>query len=285
MISLTLDFSEYGKTESKMFAMAESIIEILATKPITYNNHAKGIQPESLEADEGANNMFVITSTSVARDGLRFVASIEPRDFDTYPYFGVQFRPEKHAFEQSAIITAARVDVNNVAESIIEILATKPITYNNHAKGIQPESLEADEGANDMFVITSTSVARDGLRFVASIEARDFDTYPYFGVQFRPEKHAFEQSAIPGTDIPFNPAIDHSEDAILASNALLKNFISEARKSTHMYKDIDRFPLIWNYETGQGLKYEQVYFFRKTNQQQQLEGGKSSVVTNLRGSL
>jgi len=172
-----------------------------------------------------------------------------------------------------------------VAESIIEIAAIKPIIYNNHAKGIQPESLEADEGANDMFVITSTSVARDGLRFVASIEARDFDTYPYFGVQFRPEKHAFEQSAIPGTDIPFNPAIDHSEDAILASNALLKNFISEARKSTHMYKDIDRFPLIWNYETGQGLKYEQVYFFRKTNQQQQLEGGKSSVVTNLRGSL
>ena len=170
-----------------------------------------------------------------------------------------------------------------VAESIIELAATKPINYNNHGKGIQPETVEADEGANNMFVITSTSVTPNGLRFVSSIEARDFDTYPYFGVQFHPEKHAFEQSVIPGTDVPFNPAIDHSEEAILVSNALLKNFVSEARKSTHVYKDIDRFPLIWNYEIRQSLKYEQYYVLPETNQQQQLEEGNTSVVSNLRG--
>mmetsp|Transcript_4026 Transcript_4026/g.5841 ORF Transcript_4026/g.5841 Transcript_4026/m.5841 type:complete len:348 (+) Transcript_4026:5024-6067(+) len=175
-----------------------------------------------------------------------------------------------------------------VAESIIEIAATKPINYNNHQDGVSPEILEADEGANNMFVITSTSVTPSGLRFVASIEARDFDTYPYFGVQFHPEKHAFEQSAFPGTDVPFNPAIDHSEEAILVSNALLKNFVSEARKSTHVYKDIDRFPLIWNYEIAQSKKFEQLYFIpspksTEKNHEQDREDNVAPAVASLRG--
>jgi len=50
-----------------------------------------------------------------------------------------------------------------------------------------------------------------------------------------------------------------------------------------VYKDIDRFPLIWNYEIRQGLMYEQYYFFPETNQQQQLEEVNTSVVSNLRG--
>lgn len=174
---------------------------------------------------------------------------------------------------------------------IIDIATNKPVTYNHHHDGITPEILEADEEANNMFVITSTSVAPNGLRFVSSMEARDFETYPYYGVQWHPEKNGFEHSAQPGTDISFNTVIDRSLDAIFVSDVLVDRFITEVRKSAHVYTDVDRFPLIWNYEIGQSIKFEQLYFIpslttvidKKQQQHEHEKGGDvSPAVTNLR---
>ena len=58
----------------------------------------------------------------------------------------------------------------------------QPITYNHHVQGISPERFYREPGITDMFEITSLSYGTDERAFVSSVEARDFETYPYMAV-------------------------------------------------------------------------------------------------------
>ena len=59
---------------------------------------------------------------------------------------------------------------------------SKPIAYNHHRAGLLPDVFAADPAISEMFEITSLNHDREGKEFVSSIEARDFDTYPFWGV-------------------------------------------------------------------------------------------------------
>ncbi len=65
--------------------------------------------------------------------------------------------------------------------------------------------------------------------------------YPFYGVQYHPERNAFEW------DLP--EKLDHSADAVAAMQYLGKFFVNEARQSSHKFDSIqdETKALIYNY--------------------------------------
>ena len=61
-------------------------------------------------------------------------------------------------------------------------LLSKPITYNHHVGGILPDVFMEDPALTAMYTVTSINHDRNGTAFISSLEARDFDTYPFWGV-------------------------------------------------------------------------------------------------------
>ena len=144
-------------------------------------------------------------------------------------------------------------------DALREIASTQPVTYNHHQSGITPEEFLADKGLTDMFVITSTNVDLNGRHFVSSMEALDLDKYPFYGVQWHPEKNAYEYGTVPGTDHPWANNINHHPNGIYVCAAMAEVFISEARKNEHVYLEVERFPLVWAYEMLHGIYFQQMF--------------------------
>eukprot|EP00816_Leptocylindrus_hargravesii_P004754 CAMPEP_0196826720 /NCGR_PEP_ID=MMETSP1362-20130617/93771_1 /TAXON_ID=163516 /ORGANISM="Leptocylindrus danicus, Strain CCMP1856" /LENGTH=346 /DNA_ID=CAMNT_0042207307 /DNA_START=33 /DNA_END=1073 /DNA_ORIENTATION=- len=157
-----------------------------------------------------------------------------------FTHFGIE---ESNMFAQS--------DVRDVA-------ASEHVAYNHHHMGIEPGVFLADKGLTDMFAISSVNVDLNGRPFVSSIEARD-GKFPYYGVQWHPEKNNFEFGTKAGTDEPLEAGINHSRDAVMLSEEMANVFVSEARRSAHLYTEVERFPLIWAYENKPGVMFEQVF--------------------------
>ena len=65
---------------------------------------------------------------------------------------------------------------------IRDIISTKNVTWNHHEAGITPKKFLANEGITSMFEINSLNVDSDGRPFVSSMEARNMDLYPFYGV-------------------------------------------------------------------------------------------------------
>jgi gamma-glutamyl hydrolase len=102
------------------------------------------------------------------------------------------------------------------------------------------------------------SVNRDlnGFEFISTIEHRD---YPFYGVQFHPEKNLYEWVR--------NKNISHTSGAIKSAQYFAQFFVDEARKSTNSFRDAateDQF-VIYNFNvtfTGAaGVPFEQCYLF------------------------
>lgn len=96
----------------------------------------------------------------------------------------------------------------------------------------------------------------NGLEFISTIEHKH---YPFYGVQFHPEKNLYEWVR--------NKNISHTANSIYASQYFAQFFVSEARKSDHHFEDSkteDQY-VIYNYPaafTGAvGSAFEQAYMF------------------------
>ena len=87
-LSVALEFTPYGATQSTIF---DQEMQELLSKPISYNHHIAGALPEVFVEDRRVNDMYEITSINYDRNGRAFVSSMEARDFDTYPFWGVSF--------------------------------------------------------------------------------------------------------------------------------------------------------------------------------------------------
>ncbi|XP_059469922.1 gamma-glutamyl hydrolase-like [Neocloeon triangulifer] len=140
--------------------------------------------------------------------------------------------------------------------SVVDILATEPVTANFHRWCVTKELLTEANIVNDIDIL-ATSVDHEGLRYVAAFESK---TYPFFAVQFHPEKPAYEWN-IREKNIP------HTANSIHVSSYFAEFFVNEARKSTHQFPTLEkeRSSLIYNYAptyTGAANKtYDQCYFF------------------------
>jgi len=133
--------------------------------------------------------------------------------------------------------------------------------FNNHMAGITPEDFETYPDLTATFTVLSTSADREGREFVSTMESPD---YPFYGVQFHPEKNIWELGETPG-GYPYED-IPHSQDAIDATIAFARFFISESRKSGHQFSDpaTEQASLIWRYPvyyTAPEFVQEYIYEF------------------------
>lgn len=117
-------------------------------------------------------------------------------------------------------------------------------------------------GLEETWTVTSLNRDKDDLHFISSIESKK---YPFFGVQFHPEKPIFEWK--------FKDGISHSPEAITVSQYISNIFVALTRGSHHSYSSSkqEQKELIWNYPaiyTGRfgGSTYEQCYLFKGENE-------------------
>ena len=111
-------------------------------------------------------------------------------------------------------------------------------------------------GLDNEWRVMSVNSDWNGLEFISTIEHR---FYPFYGIQFHPEKNIYEWVR--------NKNISHTANAITASQYFAAFFVNETRKNDNHFKDAkteDQY-VIYNFEatfTGKvGSAFEQCYLF------------------------
>jgi gamma-glutamyl hydrolase len=147
----------------------------------------------------------------------------------------------------------------NAPVQIVDILSKQNVTMNNHHYGIWVDHFSSSPELSEFFNMLSTNKDRQGSEFVSMIEAYK---YPIFGSQWHPEKNNFEWGET-SEGIP-NEGINHSHDAILASQYMANFFVDQARLSSHKFptETEEDAALIYNYmPTKTTGSFMQEYFF------------------------
>jgi len=154
-------------------------------------------------------------------------------------------------------------------EDIINILSTEPVTPNFHQFCVTKENLTAF-GIDKEWKVLSENNDFNGQRFISSFE---HTRYPFYGVQFHPEKNIYEWI--------INRNISHTSNAIKAAQYFAYFFVDEARKSLHSFESVDEenSMLIYNFPTNFTAlvksAYEQCYLFYDTTDYKEI-GNESS---------
>ncbi|XP_026731422.1 gamma-glutamyl hydrolase A-like [Trichoplusia ni] len=140
-------------------------------------------------------------------------------------------------------------------EDILHLLAHEDVTVNAHQFCIIDENLKSHNLTQD-WRVTSHSDDENGVKFIATIE---HTRYPFYGVQFHPEKSSFEWKK--------SKNYPHSLNAVKSNRYFMDFFVKESRKSLHTFANQteENQYVIYNYEplfTGVlGSMYHQCYFF------------------------
>ncbi|KAK3917519.1 Gamma-glutamyl hydrolase A [Frankliniella fusca] len=142
------------------------------------------------------------------------------------------------------------------SKEIIQILSSEQVTVNFHRFCLTQENVTRYMGDIN-WRITTLNKDANGLTFISSMESRK---YPFYGVQFHPEKPLFEWAPQLKTA--------HTSSAVKASQYYANFFVNEARKSHHSFSssEEEKESLIYNFTplyTGKEKKYfsEMVYLF------------------------
>ncbi|XP_072307419.1 gamma-glutamyl hydrolase-like, partial [Eucyclogobius newberryi] len=192
---------------------------------------------------------------------------------DYFPIWGTCL-----GFEQLAVLTAQKnilVRTNTSAVSLplnftdeangskmfrdfppemMHALATEPMTINAHKWSISMETYHENADLNRFYKVLSTNT--DGMvEFISTFEAFD---YPFYGVQWHPEKHPYEWT---------QDFYGHSPNSIRLTFYIAEFFVSEARKNKHKFesekaiRDLLIYHFHPNYTGETASVFEQKYFF------------------------
>lgn len=148
--------------------------------------------------------------------------------------------------------------------TIYETVTNFPVTLNNHQLGIEPDHFLSNPKLTAAWNITSINYDVNDRPFVSSIEPIHPMEFPFYGVQYHPEKNAYEYTTYPDTTIPYEN-IDHTEEGIEFSYYVSNFFLEKVRygmqqqQAQHGYTKMNRFPPIRSYTSSIGIKYEEIY--------------------------
>lgn len=155
-------------------------------------------------------------------------------------------------YESSRLFSKAPTD-------IIEILKSQNVTYNLHRYCLTEPIIDKYYKHPEWKVI-ATNTDHSNLEFISVLEHIH---YPTYGVQFHPEKNAFEFKK--------NVGIPHSIEAVRATQYFSNFFVDECRKNNNTFPSIEleKSSLIYNFNsiyTGKNNSaYEQIYVFQKND--------------------
>ncbi|XP_074029676.1 gamma-glutamyl hydrolase isoform X1 [Leptinotarsa decemlineata] len=140
---------------------------------------------------------------------------------------------------------------------ILRILGTKNVTYNQHQYCLTEEVLN-NNGVLTDWNILSTNRDASNVEFISTMENRK---YPFYGVQYHPEKNIFEFKD--GVGIP------HTIEAVQVSQFFANFFVNKCRKNNNTFPDeqTEMNSLIYNYNpvytAPRKSSYQQIYVFTK----------------------
>ncbi|XP_039296746.1 gamma-glutamyl hydrolase A-like isoform X2 [Nilaparvata lugens] len=144
----------------------------------------------------------------------------------------------------------------NLSPEIDYLLGRVPVTVNHHHFCLTEPNLSS-YGLDLDWRVLSTNLDQEGLEFVSSMEHK---ALPFVGVQFHPEKPAYEWHPI-----QHNP---HNFKAILANRYFYDWLVNTAKQNDHRYpdKNSEKDALIYNYRaTYTPDSYDlQYYYFEST---------------------
>jgi gamma-glutamyl hydrolase len=148
-------------------------------------------------------------------------------------------------------------------EELFDSVQTNNITMNNHRQGISPRRFQKTDALTKNWKVTSINTDLEGKYFVSTIEPLHPAQFPVYGVQFHPEKNAFEYATYPHTNIPYE-SIDHSPAGIAMSVYMASYFVELAQRNPaqghyHDYSKPDVYPLVYSYPMARGVKFEQTF--------------------------
>ncbi|CAH1118688.1 unnamed protein product [Phaedon cochleariae] len=109
-----------------------------------------------------------------------------------------------------------------IPDHLVDILVEENVTFNYHELCFTRQSMY-QHGALKWRTL-STNIDSNGLNFISSFEHED---YPFYGVQFHPEKPIFEFKE--GVGIP------HTVDSIQVAQYYSNFFVNEARKNDNAF--------------------------------------------------
>ncbi|XP_066593668.1 chitobiosyldiphosphodolichol beta-mannosyltransferase isoform X2 [Prorops nasuta] len=137
---------------------------------------------------------------------------------------------------------------NKAPDDVINILKNENVTANHHRLCFT--SLENFPN----FRILSWNLDSNRTTYISSMEHK---TYPFYGVQFHPEKNIYEWKETKN--------YPHSKSAVTVSQYFANFFIDEARKNYHNFENPIN-SLIYNFPTTytrlKSSMYEQCYLFQ-----------------------
>lgn len=147
----------------------------------------------------------------------------------------------------------------NASPDVLRILAGENVTANYHHFCITKEDLHR-VNLTDEFHVLSLNHDREGLEFISALEHKQ---YPFYGLQFHPEKNLYEW--VTGKNIP------HGTNATVVSQYFANFFVNEARKNSHEFgtKQEEEQSLIYNYPVTytalQNSSFQQCYMFKTSD--------------------
>ncbi|KAI5078471.1 hypothetical protein GOP47_0006142 [Adiantum capillus-veneris] len=185
--------------------------------------------------------------------GFELLCIIVSQDHDVLQRFSAQGQPSTLLFKNDW--SKQRNMFKEFPSRLIEKVSTESLAMENHQFGISPENFTTNEALSSFFRVLTTSLDKNHKVYVSTVEGRN---YPVTGVQWHPEKNAFEWGL---------SSIPHSAEAIHVCQSVANFLVSELRKSNHTrsLEDEKKF-LIYNYSpyyTGKDghSSFEQSYVF------------------------
>jgi gamma-glutamyl hydrolase len=101
-----LNVLKFEESSSLYDDLNQNLKNKLTTGPgIVYFNHEDGLKASSYRNNRRMLDFWKVASTTTTTEGDIFISTLEARD---YPFFAVQFHPEKNLYEWR--INASRVD-------------------------------------------------------------------------------------------------------------------------------------------------------------------------------
>ena len=110
-------------------------------------------------------------------------------------------------------------------ENDFEILENGNSTIYYHNLGFYPKEFFREKRLNELFIVTSISEDKNGLKFIGSYEGKN-DSIKLYATQYHPEKNPFKR---------YNYPVEQNIDSLIVSQKLVMIFVEEARKNENRF--------------------------------------------------
>ena len=141
----SLNFLFTDQTKTRLYKdFSDKMIEALETLPITFNVHNFGLRKSDFFKNENLVSNYTLLSTNIDDNGVEYVSSTEHKK---YPFYTVQFHPEKNLYKFHLPIIPHSNDALEMANLMAEKLVKEAKLNSNSFDSYQEMVSAMAEGS------------------------------------------------------------------------------------------------------------------------------------------